>query len=477
MRIIDTKLLTAGDLAGPYALWIYNGLDNCVTREILDPLESLHTPHSKNVYRFERSLQAPVLAMMRRGVRVDTVLRTKYISEFSETLSRLERHLNLMADAVWSAPLNARSHDQLIAFFYRAMDFKPIVSTKKGEKKISMDREVLEKLREHFFAEPIVSTILAIRDTNGLIKTLSSGVDSDQRIRVSYNIAGTETGRWSSSKNVFGSGTNFQNITPSIRDIFIADEGMMLAYADLEQAESRVVAYVSGDKGYIEACEEADLHSIVAKMVFGVSGEDVHKSYYRHFSYRDIAKRAGHATNYMATPYTLSKRLKIPVKTCEEFQHLYFSAFPGIRDWHKSVQVRLQTEGKIVTALGRERQFFGRKFEDATLREAIAYEPQSTVADILNIGLLSIYTNLEPKVQLLAQVHDAVLFQFPENDLPLAARASSFLSIPIKINSQTMTIPVETKVGFDWKNMEKLSSPKVSSLTRRAAGTLLDQYI
>ena len=471
MKKIDTALPLPRNLQE--SLWTYCGLDSCVTYEVFNALLPLQTENSRKIYSFERSLMNPALEMMRRGVRVDQVLRSKHLSELSEKKDTLERQLNLMAETVRPGPLNARSLPQLTSFFYSSLHYKPIYHTHKGTKKISMNREVLEKLKEEFFAEPFAATILAIRDLSKLVEVLSAGVDTDSRIRVSYNVAGTETGRWSSSKNVFGGGTNFQNITPGIRDIFISDPGYLLAYADLEQAESRVVAYLSNDPAYIDACESTDLHAIVAKMVFSIPDSRIRAPYYRHFSYRDIAKRAGHATNYMVSPFTLSRYFKLPVSLCEEFQRLYFTAFPEIRKWHHSVQVALQTKGRLVTPFGRERQFLGRKYDDTTLREAVAYVPQSTVADLLNLSLFTLYTSF-PNIQLLAQIHDAILFQFPENDIPLALSAASAMSVPIKISGKEMKIPVEVKIGWDWKNMVSPGKPLPK---RREIGTLLDFYL
>jgi DNA polymerase I-like protein with 3'-5' exonuclease and polymerase domains len=454
MRIIDTNTTTTP--GGIFGEWVYNGSDSCLTREILDVLLTKKEQNSDNVYGFSRALQAPALAMMRRGVLVDQKLKMEYIETFSDQLDELETFLNRMSNAIWEKNLNARSSVQLQSFFYDVMNLKKIYVTVKGEKKLPMNREVLEKLSEDFYAEPIIKTILKIRDLSKLISVLETNIDFDGRMRVSYNIAGTETGRWSSSKSVFNRGTNFQNITPAIRDIFIADPGKKLCYADLEQAESRVVAYESEDEAYIEACEHGDLHTMVAKMVFSIDESSVRSPYYRHFSFRDIAKRAGHATNYGATPFTLSSRLKLPLNVCKEFQHLYFQAFPGIRRWHHDIQVELQTQKRLTTCLGRSRQFFNRSYTDETLREAIAYKPQSTVGDILNMGLLSIYNNHEKsgEVELLAQIHDAVLFQYP-NDKPdsFVSAVAKRLEIPVNVKSRTMTIPVEHAVGSNWKDL------------------------
>ena len=50
-----------------------------------------------------------------------------------------------------------------------------------------------------------------------MLGVLRTPLDPDGRMRCSYNVSGTENWRWSSSKNVYGRGTNLQNITASMR--------------------------------------------------------------------------------------------------------------------------------------------------------------------------------------------------------------------------------------------------------------------
>ena len=62
--------------------------------------------------------------------------------------------------------------------------------------------------------------------------------------------------------------------------------------------------------------------------------------------------------------------------------------------------------------MGRRRQFWSRLNDNSTLRQAIAYVPQSTIGDLLNLGLLKVWKNLKHTgLDILAQVHDAILGQ------------------------------------------------------------------
>ncbi len=464
-RIIYSDQLDDTILDPSHKYWVYNAFDACITEEVRQKLEPQHDQFTQVIYNFERALQAPALEMMLRGIRVDNNVRMSLFLNFQKKAERLDYILQRYADAVWDKPLNPRSPQQLIDFFYTRMKIPPVISSKKGQKKVSTDREALEKIKVYYHARPIVEVILGLRDALKKMGVLKKGIDPDGRFRTSYNITGTETGRWSSSANAFGTGDNGQNLTEELRRMFVADPGMKMAYIDLEQAESRLVALlaaaISGRSNYWDACHSGDLHTIVARMVWpdlpwtGDIGQDkkvAESPFYRHFSYRDMAKRGGHGTNYYGTPYTMARHLKVEAKVMEGFQFKYFSAFPEIPEWHRWTAQQLQTQGVLVTPLWRKRYFFGRRFEDETLRSAIAHVPQSTIGDILNLALFRVWklSHRRP-IQLLAQVHDAILIQYPEElENEILPEVLATMQIPFTYGGRTLAIPTEAAVGWNW---------------------------
>lgn len=483
MPVCPTHELRA-DTPHPFSLQIYNGLDCCLTVEILEELKTL--PNSDSIiYDFERALQAPALEMMIRGFRVDELERNKAIQEIKKIIEKLEIRLRQLSEAVWDKGLNPRSHKQLKEFFHGTMQLPEIWISFKGQRRLSFNREALEKLEVHLHARLIISTILALRDRYKQLSILETEVDGDSRMRTSYNIAGTETGRWSSSTSSFGSGTNLQNIQVdpsdlesssrrSIRRIFIADPGWKLCGIDLEQAESREVGLQCGllfeDWTYLDACLSGDLHTLTCRLIWKnlpwtgdirADRKIAERKFYREFSYRDMSKRGGHGSNYLGTPWTMSRHLKVPVKLMEDFQKDYFEAFPAIPRWHRWVAQQIQTRPHVLTTpLKRSRHFFGRHRDDTTLREAIAYVPQSSTGDRLNLALWRIWRYL-PMVQILAQVHDALYFQYPESEdeAAIISKALSLISTPLKVKDRVFDVPGEAKVGWNWGNFHENINP------------------
>lgn len=157
----------------------------------------------------------------------------------------------------------------------------------------------------------------------------------------------------------------------------------------------------------------------------------------------------------------MARHAKLPVAVAEQFQRRYFERFAGIPKWHRWVAQQLQTANRLITPLGRERTFFGRANDDTTLREAIAFSPQSSTGDRLNLILWRIWKHM-PQVQLLAQVHDALYFQYPEHldETAIISEALSHFDLEFTHESgHKLIVPGEAKVGWNWGNFDPKTNP------------------
>lgn len=476
MPLIQTADLKPGALPAEQNHQVYCGLDTCLTYEIREVLEAQYG-EPPAIYSFERALQGPYLEIMQRGFAVDSLNRASAARELRTRIEHLELVMNEQAIAFWGKPINPRSTKQLQAFFYGAMRLPEQTASHKGERRVSTNREALEKLEVYLHARSIIACILAIRDLGKQLQVFETEIDPDGRFRTSYNIAGTETGRPSSSSNAFGTGGNAQNIAPALRFIFVADPGWKLGVIDLEQVEARDVGWICGvlfgDWSFLDACEGGDLHTANSRLVWpelpwtGDLKRDrpiAERPYWREFSYRDMSKRGGHLTNYFGTAWTMGRVLKIPQSVADEFQARYCRggrdaqgrlvepAYPCIPRYWQWVAQQLQTTNKLTTPFGRQRHFFGRPGDDATLREAIAFLPQSTTADRMNLGLWRIWRHM-PEVQLLGQGFDSVIFQFRESadEQSIMARALELVRVELREpGGRSYVVPGDAKVGWNW---------------------------
>lgn len=478
------EIINTGDLSPDTplgeneALWIYNGLDVCVTDEVFANLRQLVDPVAMQTYEFSKALQAPVLEMTMRGLLVNQPRKHKVLMEMREKLARLQEQFDtIVSEGIGIPPINWRSPVQLNNLLYDVMGLpEQKKRNANGVYARYSGREALETLTQYYIAEPILNHLLAMRDLGKSIGFLETGIDPDGRMRTNLNIAGTNTGRLASSISDFGTGTNLQNVTAALRSVFVADPGMKFANLDLEQADSRNVGALCWNEfvdshgeswagKYLDLCESGDLHTAVCKMASPDLGwgkllnEDgtpmtdrqiADQKAYRHKSYRDNAKVLGHGSNYLGTPPTMAKHSKLPRKLVEQFQSNYFSALPCIPEWHKSIFTALEQGACLTTPFGRRRFFFGRPKEAATRREAVAYQPQSMTSDEINNGIIKLWR--ANRVQLLIQVHDSILFQYPEEEeaeiLPWALETlKTYLTLK---RGREFVVPTEAMVGWNW---------------------------
>ena len=466
MKIIKTHELTPTSLRSQAERdWVYNGLDCCVTAEVLSTLLPQLDNLSASTYAFSRALQGPVLEMRLRGVRIDTARKSEVVDTYFYTLDKLERNLErIVLDGIGLPHFNWQSTKDLRELFYDYLGIPPI--RKAGRP--TVNRDALEKIEVYTYARQLVAHIKSMRDIGKKIGMLKTEIDPDGRIRTSYNIAGTTTGRFSSSFSEFGTGTNLQNIEELLRSIFIADKGQKLAYIDAEQGESRVVGAIEWnlfkDGRYLDACESGDLHTSVSKMCepgLAWTGnlqrdrEIAERPYYRHYDLRKLCKSIGHGTNYGGMPPTLNRLYKIPIPLITDFQSKYFTAFPAHRQWHEVVEETLWRDGHLVSLTGRRRWFFGRRNDQEVIREAIAFDPQCSLGDILNQGMLQVWRERDAIV--LMQIHDAIIIQYPEKrEDEIIPKILKQITYPIELShGRTLTIPYGCQTGWNWGKASK----------------------
>lgn len=468
-KIIDTATLNLTEHDGDEQRWIYNGLDSVITAEVLQALLAQADNVALHTYEFSKALQAPVLEMNLRGLRVNKKRKMQVIADITAKIARLEEQLDLIIQEGIGAPgANWRSPKQLKELLYDIMGL-PVQKKRNaaGAYTATTDEQALEKLTSYFIAEPICNHILLLRGLGKSLGFLRTGVDSDGRMRTQFNIAGTVTGRFASSITDFGTGTNLQNVTESLRSVFVADPGMMFCNIDLEQGDSRNVGalcwnlFAKEDEAfagsYLNACESGDLHTYVSKLCFpnlpwgtAPDREIAERFAHKHYDYRYMSKKSGHGSNYLAQPQTIAKHARIPLQIAKDFQAEYFKVFPCIPAWHKNVFWQLENLGHLTSPFGRRRFFFGRPKDGSTQRDAVAHVPQSMTADEINQGILNLWR--DGRVQLLIQVHDSILFQFPEHlrdeIVPWAVEA-----IKTKLvleRDREFVVPTEASTGWNW---------------------------
>ena len=434
-------------------LYLYNGMDCCLTRELWDILNrELDELEVREAYEFDRRLLAPALYMTLRGLRVDFDKK----KELQERQHREEEVLRTIINKLFPG-LNPNSPKQLKELLYDQLGF-PV---QKNKGKVTTDARALRRLGTYPFKHrPILDLFLKWGEVSQLRQFVDVNVDPDGRVRYYMRVGGTISGRLSSSKFITLSGFNFQNQPKSVRSMYVPDEGMIFVQFDLSQAEARLTAALCGDERWLRSFDDHDVHTEVACELFGLRPEQVERK-----THRQTAKRVSHGANYMMGWRTLADILLCPPREAKAHLEAYYAMRPKLREWQESVKRELMEKGEIRTIYGRRLPALYnplRGIPSTLHRQAVSFRAQSMCPDYLNRGLVRIYEEM-PHVEVLLQVHDSGLTQMPA-DKELVwntmQQIKAIVEQPIKLNGLTFIIPLDFEIGMNWGEMYSVTNDK-----------------
>lgn len=387
-----------------------------------------------------------------RGLPLNRDTQAKLIAEYEARSAALVSGL--------SQEINPRSSKAKLKLL---RDKGYAVPTKRKTGKESADEISLKKLRLKHPKDPDIKALLEIA---GIEKALSSYLRvktlDDSRIRFMFDPVGTETGRFSCSKDPWG-GLNAQTMTGYVKRMieWKPEEDRVFVEIDLRQAETRFVAF--------DACEETllkmlardeDIHRYVAADIYGKPmAEITHDE-------RQLGKKSGHGANYSMGVTTFQESclkemdLVIDRRMAQRVLESYHKLFPGIKRWQGGIRETIYRERKLTNPLGRIRYFYGRA-DDSTYREAYAYRPQSTVPDIINHLMLH-FKNARPDgLYFHLQCHDSLLVSCKSAQVESLANTVNRSDVwhpKIVLPAGQLVIPTEIKFGRCLGEMQKFKA-------------------
>lgn len=485
-----------------YEYYRYNALDtwgtgNCFLAMLLEAPK-----FAISNYLLEFPLVFPCHLCEMTGIARDMDTLETARSEQQAIVDKHTASLNAMLGVPEGETFNVKSSPQMKALFKTlgCVDLK------------SQDEKNLKKARfRHPFNARILGAVLNVRKARTLISNyLTAGKEftrldgSNPRFLYSLNPHGTDSSRLASKSHHFWQGDNIQKIPRGsiVKQTFKADPGFLMAEVDLEQAESRDTAYISGDSQLIENVENSpDFHKSNAAQFFGVPFEKVTKEL------RQLGKPVNHGANYNMGPHvlietmgeeniTLAKTLlKLPrfwgyKQVAEHLLAQFHRTYPGIKDtFYPGVIEEIARAGRLEsTAWHHPWNWTGiqdddlvcvhnsypeeRKLNPAWVRHCfgnptnsksilnsyISHPPQSLNAQTLNKGFLAVFydiamsTKYGKHFKLLAQIHDSILFQYREGHDYLCDMVEERMEIPVTIRAydgkiRTFTVPASAKRG------------------------------
>lgn len=401
-----------------------------------------------------REIESPLLPVLVR-------MEMQGISINPHSLGEIGKELQLQIDALATSiqshsnqPFNIASPKQLgeILFSELKLIDKP-KKTKTGQYKT--DEQTLSTLAGK---HPIIEEILAWREASKLKSTYLDAlpnhiVPETQRVHTHFHQLVAATGRLASSD------PNLQNIPirseagRKIRKAFVPAKGCTLLACDYSQIELRIMAAIANDATMIDAFRNhADIHTITASKVFGVSPTDVTSDM------RRSSKMVNFGIIYGISAFGLSQRLGISRTEASDIIEAYFREYPAIRDFMNHTIEDARESGFVETLLGRRRYFPDLNSSNQNIRgnaerAAINTPIQGTAADMIKLAMVRIDTLLSEKPyqsKMLLQVHDELVFDLAlDEQEELTPKILHIMKSALPLPHE-VPVEVESGTGANW---------------------------
>lgn len=393
----------------------------------------------------ERPLSSVIADMEFAGIKVDTGVLRKLSNDFSAQIMVLEKEIHEIA----KQSFNIGSPKQLGEVLFGAMGLPGGQKTKTGAWSTSAD--ALEELAEQ--GHDIVGKILEWRGLSKLKSTYSDALPEainprTGRVHTSFSLAGTNTGRLSSSD------PNLQNIPirtengKKIRSAFVPAEGYTLLSADYSQVELRLAAAMADIKALKQAfVDGVDIHAVTASQMFGVPLDQMTPDIRRN------AKAINFGIVYGISGFGLARQLGIPQAEATAYIKQYLARFPELKIFMDKSKEFARQHGYVETFYGRK--CFVRGINDKNMgirnaaeRAAINAPLQGTAADIMKRAMIALPPALDAaglKARMLLQVHDELLFEVPLNEKEQTAELVKKIMAEAGAD---VGIPLDVEAGF-----------------------------
>ena len=357
--------------------------------------------------------------------------------------------------------INPNSPKQLSELLYSKLK---LGSTAKGT-----GAEVLEKLPNI----PVVRALKAYRKAakayGTFVKPLPQQVSSDLRVHSTFLLHGTGTGRLASRS------PNLQNQIrdPRIRDQFRAEEGNILCEMDLDQAELRCLAALSGDEALCHIYETAGL-SLHKEVSFDLWGEDWPANYKRidEFGKNDTlyieareqymrTKALNFGIVYGREAGSIATEFEIPVADAQFMIDGWANKFPDAWKFIRKCRNAPIKGQNLVTPFGRRKRagvIAREKIRDLQ-NEASNFPHQSIASDITLMSAVKAAPWLtERGIKIVNLVHDAIIVELKDDKELFKTMARHVTGImeqtPIDWGITRIPFSADAKLGHSWGDLK-----------------------
>lgn len=390
--------------------------DTCATFQLHKKFKGLMRPGSLWIYRQLIKASNVFSDIESTGCLVNEDYVYDLQVELENKIAEAKKHVREVAATTWD-PV-AYVNDTGAKSFKREFEYsspkqlKWMLERVTGKRLDSARKEVLDQLEEEFPDTPFISAIAELRKYDKYMDTYVIGVlrvlNIDKRVRCTFNLHGTETGRLSCSE------PNMQNIPrlKMIKNIFTAPEGYKLVQLDYSQAELRVLAYLSQDEYLRETYREGkDLHDAMALKIFGPGFTK---------EQRVAAKTVNFGIPYGRGPGSMAAKMHMTLSQASQTIRDWYKAAPGAKRYVDDMRRSPYSGGEpVTTVFGRQRHYIiTAENRNHVENEAVNFPISSIASDLTMLSVCSIHDQLIAEnidARIVNTVHDSIIIECVNN--------------------------------------------------------------
>lgn len=452
----------------------YMQRDCIATRRLKRVFHAIGRPEAKFIYEKLIAASGAYMRVELAGIRLDMDYLEDLEFQLEQELKDAQKHLDEVASTIWDPMLYAKAtgaHAKPGDVFNikSPKQLKWMLTTVLGYPVPSTDAQTIEELTDEVEAGVItdprardfLSAIASVRKNSKYMDTYVQGlrdvVCKDMRIRGTFNLHGTETGRLSSSS------PNMQNIPRDkrIKNLLVATPGYKLVQLDYSQAELRVLAMLSRDPWLINVYREGkDLHDAVATDMFG---PDFTKEQ------RVMAKTINFGIAYGRGPGSIAQVFKKSMSEARSIIDKWFKPMPYVKAWIEGRRAMARKGEPCVTPFGRERHFVITNEERNHIQNEYINTPiQSIASDFTMFSLVEIDKYLTEKgydARIVTTVHDSIIIECKDEEWlvnDIAAKAKEIMATtPSKyVPDCPLPFKADAEVGYAWGKLTEWEGEK-----------------
>lgn len=450
------------DMIPIHILLPYSYRDCCATFQLIKKFKQLMRPGAVDMYYRLIKASNVFRDIELAGCLVDQ----NYLYELQDKLDTLiveaERHVQQEAARTWDPrqyAIDTGSKTIPKVFNHKSpKQLKWMLEQVTNRKLDSTNKEKLEELIEEFPEIPFLQAIGDLRKYNKYMDTYVQGIQNvlcaDGRVRCTFKLHGTETGRLSCAD------PNMQNIPRSklIKNLFVAPKGYKLVQLDYSQAELRVLAYLSQDEHLRKVYRDGeDLHDAMALAMFGPGFTK---------EQRVAAKTVNFGIPYGRGPGSMKAKLHMTMAQATKTIQDWFKAAPGAKAFVDNMRRSPYQQGEpFTTVFGRQRHYIiTMDNRNHIENEAVNFPISSVASDLTMISVCTIHDKLIEEgidARIVNTVHDSIIIECIDEPEALSRVVEIGTSTMANMPKKFLTNPVldfpfvaDAEIGQSWGDLE-----------------------